>query len=70
MNISESHQYTFPSTQHNSNNSHFETQSNEKDSIICIENTMESKQTHHEIEEEVASLLLDIRDRCDTIGIT
>jgi len=42
-----------------------ELQSNEKDSILGIENTMESKHAHHEIEEEVASLLLDIRDRCD-----
>lgn len=65
MFISESHQYTFPSTQTISN-SNTDNQPNEKDSILGIENTMESKQTHHEIEEEVASLLLDIRDRCDT----
>jgi len=66
MFISESRQYTFPSTNTNSN-PNTDRQSNEKDSIILgIENIMESKQTHHEIEEEVASLLLDIRDRCDT----
>lgn len=68
MATSESHQYTFPSTQTNSNSNTDNLMNNEKDSILGIENTMESKQTHHEIEEEVASLLLDIRDRCDTPG--
>jgi hypothetical protein len=54
-----------PASQYTFKPNPFKLAYNEKDSILGIENTMESKPTHHEIEEEVASLLLDIRDRCD-----